>query len=139
LSRPEQAIKHSAMKRFLAVTAPVFLALASCASIQDEPVSRYVANEDFHTLSSCFFRNIQDDGVPYAQPSLTPLVDPATDRVDSSYDGKTLWRVDFIPQGSGSLILVSQLPMIVGADYRWETVIKPALDPCAKYEPAPSS
>ena len=127
------------MKRFVAVTAPVLLALASCASIQDEPVSRYVANEDFHALSSCFFRNIQNDGVPYAQPSLTPLVDPTTDRVDSSYDGKTLWRVDFIPHGSGTLILVSQLPMIVGADYRWETVIKPALDPCTTYEPMASS
>jgi hypothetical protein len=127
------------MKKFFPVAAFVLLALASCTPIQGQPVSEYVANENFHTLSSCFMRNIQNNQSVYdAGASLTPLVNPLTDRVDGAISGQTVWRIDFMPQGSRSLIFVSAMPMVYGPDYRWKNIIKPALDPCTQYEPVAS-
>ncbi len=128
------------MKRFLPVAAIVLLALASCTPIQGQPVSEYVANENFHVLSSCFMRNIQNNAGPNdAVPSLVSLVNPATDRLEGSMGSYTVWRVDFMPQGDRSLILVSEIPVVYDPELRWNVVIKPALAPCTKYEQVASS
>ncbi len=85
-------------------------------------------------------RNIQNNVGPNdAAPSLISLVNPMTDRVDGSMGSYTVWRVDFMPQGDRSLILVSEIPVVYDPELRWNVVIKPALDPCAKYEPVVSS
>jgi hypothetical protein len=59
------------MKSFLPFTAALLLALSACTPIQGQPVTEYVANENFHALSSCFMRNIQNNVGPAYLGALT--------------------------------------------------------------------
>jgi hypothetical protein len=107
--------------------------LTSCASRGGMAVSYYQSPGDYHHLSSCFYRTVEDSAV-YGNggPILTKadLQDPAEIQIAMVDGGIERWEVDFAPNVTGTALTLREFSILGGQNPSWVNRVEQRIDHC---------